>query len=64
MTTGTLDFTAGMHAGFGNHLNAYQMTDDWPMYSIYDAETAAGQPIILRTATVPFLGGSSRRGAW
>jgi len=25
---------------------------------------AAGQPIILRTATIPFLGGSLRRGGW
>ena len=25
---------------------------------------ATGQPIILRTATVPFLGGSLRRGGW
>lgn len=25
---------------------------------------AGGQPIILRTATVPFLGGSLRRGGW
>jgi len=25
---------------------------------------ATGQPIILRTATIPFLGGSLRRGGW